>query len=120
MGSVLLVPVSLMYGWYFFFSRIWKEGSNWRNRTTFFSLLLVSLATLMWPVMALVRANAKPINDATLEQQLNWGLAWGRVAIVIFLLAFILGLMGRPRLILPIAVACIGTGLFWILSVVPF
>jgi hypothetical protein len=117
---VFLAPASVIYGWYLFFVRVRNVETGWRSRVTFLSLFLVSLAILMWPVMAVFMPHADPIRNTGFEQQLYWGLVWGRIALIILLLALILGLIGRARLILPIVVACIGTGLFWIFSTVPF
>ena len=50
---------------------------------------------------------------------MHWVDAWGRAALRILLAALVLSLLGRPRLVLPIVFACVGTALFWIFSNIP-
>lgn len=48
--------------------------------------------------------------------ELHWVYARTRMALYALLVALVLSLFGRPRLILPIAIACLGTGLLWLFS----
>jgi hypothetical protein len=52
-------------------------------------------------------------------REVQWADAWERGAVRILLVALILCLFGRPRLILPIAVSCVGAALFWFFSNMP-
>ena len=116
---VLLAPVWLLYGWFFYFARMRHEAFGWRNGITVVSLAMVSLAALSWPVMALLVPRADWGSGVGVEHQVRWVDAWHRPAFRTLLAALILGLLGGPRLILPIAVACVGTALFWLFSTMP-
>ena len=102
-----------------FFVRMSKELLAWRKVVTVVALALVSVAMVMWPI---ARATAPAVNWQTWAgagAYMHWVAAWGRVALVILLVSFALSFFGRPQLIVPIVVACVGTGLFWIFSNIP-
>ena len=117
---ILLAPAGLVYSWAFYLRRMRREPTTgWRNRATLLSLTLVSLVALLWPVMALLMPRADWGSGLGVGHQVQWVEAWHRPIFRALLLAFVLGLLGRPRLIGPIAVACVGTGLFWLFSTMP-
>ena len=116
---VLLAPAGLAYGWYFYFVTMSKEPSGWRKWGTVVDLGLVSVATLMWPV---ARVTAPEVNWQTwvgAGTYLHWVDTWERTALRILLATLGLSLFVRPRLIVPMVVASVGTGLFWILTNIP-
>jgi hypothetical protein len=116
---VLLAPVGLIYSWIFYSARMRREPTSWRHRATLLSLTLVSFVVLLWPVMALLMPRADWGSGLGVGHQVQWVEAWNRPIFRTLLLAFVLGLLGRPRLIGPIAVAVVGTGLFWLFSTMP-
>jgi hypothetical protein len=116
---VLLAPVGLIYSWIFYSTRMSRDPSRWHDRATLLSLTLVSLAALLWPVMALLMPRADWGSGLGVRHQVQWVEAWHPPILRTLLLAFVLSLLGRPRLIGPIAVACVGTGLFWLSSTMP-
>jgi hypothetical protein len=116
---VLLAPVGLIYSWVFYLTRMRGEPAGWRSRATLLSLVLVSLAVLLWPAMMVLVPGADWRSGAGVGHQVQWVYARTRVAFGLSLAALVLSLFGRPRLILPIAVACIGTGVFWLMSTMP-
>jgi hypothetical protein len=116
---ILISPAGLIYGWFFYLTRIRRELPNWRNRVTFVSLGLASLAMILWPGMAFFMPQADWATGTGVAHQLNWAETWERAGLRILLGAFVLALFGRPRLILPIALACVGSALFWISSTMP-
>lgn len=113
---VLLAPVGLIYGWVCYFTPASREPVGWRSRATLLSLTLVSLAVLLWFETMVHLPGADWSTGAGVEHQVAWEYARARAALCASLVAFVLCLFGRPRLILPLAVACIGTGLFWLFS----
>ena len=119
MVLVLLAPVGFVYSWYFYFKCMPWNSSGWRGRITLVSLLLISFAVLLWPINRMTMPAADWGSGAGVGQQVWWVDAGGRVAGRILLGALALSLFGRPRLILPIVLACVGTGLFWIYSNMP-
>jgi hypothetical protein len=107
---VLLAPVGLVYSWCFYLTRMKKEQTGWRKRVTLLSLALVSLVVLLWPVMVALTRRADDV---------GWIESWHRPIFRTLVVALVLGLFGRPRLILPIAAACVGTAVFWMVSTMP-
>src|SRR5262249_55922308 len=116
---VLLAPVGLIYGWYFFFARMWKVETGWRSHVTLVTLILISVVVVMWPI---ARITAPEVNWHTwvgAGAYMHWVGAWEKVSVRILLASLVLSFFGRPRLILPISFACVGIGLFWISSDIP-
>jgi hypothetical protein len=116
---ILLAPVGLLYGWFFYLKRMRHEPRSWRKWITVVSLAVVSSVALLWPVMALLMPRADWGTGAGVGHQVQWVEAWHKPIFRTLLGALVLGLFGRPRLILPITVACVGTGLFWLFSTMP-
>ena len=108
MTPVLFAPVAFIYSWYFYFTKMRRESAGWRNRLTLISLALASLAALLLPVMVMLM----PVG----VDQYEWVESWHRPIFRTLLLAFLLCLFGRRRLIVPIAIACVGTTLFWLFT----
>jgi hypothetical protein len=116
---ILLAPVGLVYSWFFYLTRMKKEQTGWRKRVTLLSLSLVSLVVLLWPVMVALAPRAGWGSGVGVGHQVEWIESWHRPVFRTLLVALVLGLFGRPRLILPIAVACVGTAVFWLVSTMP-
>jgi len=116
---VLLTPVALIYAWVCYFTPAGKEPTGWRSRATFLSLASVSLAALLWLQMMPRLPGADWRTGAGVGHQVAWMYARTRAAFGVLLLAFVLSLFGRQGLILPIAVACVGTAVFWLASTMP-
>lgn len=81
------------------------------------SVALVSLTVLAWPVM-LVRVWYVASSQG-FEDQVDLIEAWHRPVFTILFGAMVLSFFGRPRLIVPIVVACLGVTLFWLYSTAP-
>jgi hypothetical protein len=116
---VLLAPIGLSYSWFFYFTRMSWSESGWRGRITLASLVLLSFAVLLWPINRMTMPAADWSSGAGVGQQVRWVDEGERVALRVLLAALALSLFGRPRLILPIVAACVGTGLFWVFSNTP-
>jgi len=113
---VILAPVGFAYSWYFYLKRMSWTSSGWRGRVTLGSLVLLSFAILLWPITRITMPAGDWSTYAGVREQVHWVDAGERVASRILLASLALSLFGRPRLILPIVVACVGSGLFWIFS----
>ncbi|HYM76920.1 MAG TPA: hypothetical protein VE377_13160 [Candidatus Dormibacteraeota bacterium] len=116
---ILLAPIGMLYAWLFFLMRMRHEPGNWRNRISMVSLVLIFLAALSWLIMASLMPRADWGSGIGVGLQAEWVEAWHRPIFRTLLAALVLCLFGRPRLILPLAVACIGTALFWLFSTMP-
>jgi len=115
----LLAPVGLTYGWHFYLTKIRREPATWRNRISTSSMVLASLGALLWPVTMIFAPKADWRTYVGVAQQVQFVELWEKAAVRTLLVAFALCFFGRPRLILPTAVACIGTTLFWLFSTMP-
>lgn len=118
MTLVLFAPVALVYGWYFYFTKMRRELAGWRNRVTLISLALASLAALLWPVMVMLMPRADSGSGVGVDRD-EWVESWHKPIFRTLLLALLLCLFGRRRLIVPIAIACVGTAVFCIVSTAP-
>ena len=116
---ILLAPVGLVYSWHFYWTQMGKAPSRWRDRVTLISLTLVSVVALLWPVMMALTPRADWRSGIGVTHQVEWVESWHTPILRTLLGALMLALIGRPRLIGPIAVACIGTAMFWISSTMP-
>ncbi len=114
---LLLAPAGLVYGWIFYLARM-RKTAGWRSHVTLLSLVLTSLAVLMWPATRMLMPGVDWRNSAGVAQQVAWVCARERVALYVLVVAFVLSLFGRPRLILAIA-ACMGTAVLWLSSTMP-
>lgn len=117
---VLLAPAALAYGWYFYFSQLRGEPGRWRNLITLSSLVLVSLVLVMWLPMMLLVPSADLRTGVGVAHQAQWMVIRTKAALCALLVAFVLCFLGRPRLILPTVVACLGTAVLWFFSALPF
>jgi hypothetical protein len=116
---ILLSPVGILYGWFFFATRMRPEDSSWRNRISVFSLSLVSLVAASWPIMPGLMPHADWGTGAGVGHQMDWVEAWHKPVLRTLLAAMILSLFGRGRLIIPIVMGGVGIGLFWLVSTMP-
>src|SRR6266403_4118358 len=112
---ILLAPAGLIYSWAFYLRRMRREPiTSWRNHATLLSITLVSLAVLLWPIMAALTPTADWRSGLGVDHQVQWVEAWHTPILRSLLVALVLTFFGRPRLIAPIAVACVGTAMFWL------
>jgi hypothetical protein len=113
---ILLAPVGLIYAWVCYFTPHREEPIGWRSRATLLSPALASPAIVLWVEMMLRLPGADWRTGAGVGHQVAWMYARTRAAFAVLLLAFVLNMLGRPRLIVPISVACIGTAVLWLVS----
>jgi len=122
--AILLAPAGLLYSWFFYFTRMRKEPAGWRNRASLLSLCVVSCVCALWPVMIALMPKADSVNglgdyQTQIDFQTRWLEGWHPPVLRVLGVALVIAMIGRPRLIGPLVVACIGTALFWIVSVSP-
>jgi hypothetical protein len=102
---ILLAPSGLIYGWYFYFAKIRYEPAGWRNRISVLSLVLSSMEVLIWPVTMMLAPKADRRIYEGVPQQIHFIYSWERVVLRALFATLVLCFFGRPRLIVPIAVA---------------
>jgi hypothetical protein len=115
----LLAPVALIISWYFYFTRMRKAPPSWRDRVTLLSLALTSAVATLWPLMFMLTPRADWGSGAGVNYQVLWVESWHTPILRTLVAALILAPFGRPRLIGPLAVASVGTAIFWLGSTMP-
>ena len=104
--------IGFLYSWF----RLLKTSSEkwfcWRDWVSLAAVALASVAVFLRFVMP-----AFWVSD--FGAQVRVAQTWTKVSVRICALAPLLGFLGRPRLIAPIASACFGTAVFWIMSTIP-
>jgi hypothetical protein len=109
----LLAPVALICSWYLYLTKTRREPFTWRSSLTLLSLVLLSVGAFLWPVTMIVAPKADWSTYAGVADQVNFVDSWEKIAVRITSAALVLCFFGRPRLIAPVAIACVGTVLFW-------
>ena len=104
------------YSWYFLYTSYRQGRLRWREWVSPVALGLASLAAASWFGMAALMPSVNWATGSGVERQINFANKWAAVVMVACSVAFVLGLVGRPRLVVPIALACLGTATFFILS----
>jgi hypothetical protein len=62
-------PIGLLHSWYFYFAKLRRGPSDWRNRVTLASLLLVTSLILGWSELeAKVRVNLSQLACKLIKQ----------------------------------------------------
>lgn len=116
---VILAPAGLIYSWVFYLTRMRREPTTWRHWVTLLSMVLVSAVVLLWPIMLALMPRADWGSGLGVAHQVQWVEAWHRPIFRILLVALVLALLGRPRLVAPMAFACVGTAMYWLFSTMP-
>jgi hypothetical protein len=116
----MLQQVQALHCGHFHLTQMRKEFTGERNRVTLLSPLgLVSTVVALWPVTEVLMPRADWGNGLGADHQVQWMESWHRPFFRTLVVAFLLCFFGRLRLIAPIAVACVGTALFWLASTMP-
>ena len=110
---VILTPFAWAAAWVFALRAILKEPKSWRNRVSIGSLGLLTTIGLLWLPVAVYSSGTESLAGAEFAAHLKNVQDWSRLAGRGCAVPLVVSLFGRPRLIAPVAIACIGTALFW-------
>ena len=110
---VILTPFAWAAAWVFALRAILKEPKSWRNRVSLGSLALLTLLGLLWLPVAVYSSRTGSPTGAGFAARMKNVQDWSGVAARGCAVPLVLSFFGRPRLIAPIVIACIGTALFW-------
>jgi hypothetical protein len=110
----LASPFTLLWGWMKYLNI--QNRSDWRSRASFVGLFTPIISGVFWVITVLLAwrvgrpasASNVPIRHLTMV---------GGICIPV--LGMLIGLAGRPRLILAIVPASIGAVLFWVATTTP-
>ena len=86
---------------------------TWRVYTTLASLSAVSIAGLLLPIVMALAPEAEYVTYVGVPQQLAFLASWQRPVLRALVVALLLSFFARPRLIAPIAIACVGIASLW-------
>lgn len=104
--------IGFAYAWFSLLKTSADKSFAWRDWISMGAIGLASLAVVLRFVMP-------AFWGTEFGMQVRAAQAWTRVSLRICAVALILGLVGRPRLVVPIVFACFGTALFWVMSTIP-
>jgi hypothetical protein len=104
--------VGFAYAWFSLLKRSTDKSFGWRDWISVGAISLASLAVVLRFVMP-------AFWGTDFGARVQAAQAWTKVSVRICAIALVLGLAGRPRLIVPIAFASFGTMLFWVMSTIP-
>ena len=110
-GICIVSPFVLTWGWIRYLQL--PDRSDWRSRASLVGLSAPLASVAIWAVM-LVVAGVKGLDSSTKPI-----VRMAIVGITTALLGMLIGLAGRPRLILAIVPSCIAAALFWIGTTMP-
>jgi hypothetical protein len=110
---IVLTPFAWGTACWFALKAIALDRKNWRNKVSVTALGITTLAGLLSLPAGFYSAHSPGTGKfRTIDE-------WTAVAVVMCGLALVLSLLGRPKLIIPIALACMGTASFWIGTTIP-
>jgi len=99
-------PLGFFYGWRMYRNES-SKGVSPRLRASLMGLLAATVSVGLWVMTVLL---ARAMGWRTTDPGVSWLIGTGEL---LPLLGLFIALFGRPRLILPIVLTCIGTSLFW-------
>jgi hypothetical protein len=102
----LVAPFILVWGWVLY-ARL-PTRSGWRSHASFLGLLAPALSVVIGTV-SLMSARSTVGRDSVTPAARHLP----HIAVWLPIAGIVLGIAGRPRLMLAIVPACIGTVLFW-------
>jgi hypothetical protein len=121
-GETLFLILGLccfLYAWFLLLKRSTEPSVTWRERISLAAMIVASIALCLRFVMPAFIPAADWGTGAGVGAQVHAAAVWTKVGARSATVALLLGLIGRPRLIAPIAVACLSIVLFWVMSTVP-
>jgi hypothetical protein len=116
-AALIITLAAFVYSWIYYFRTVTKSGAGWRKWMTLASLTLVSLSIVAWPIMVFSMPHANWSTGEGVGHQVAHAAFWIKVSARICAMALLLCFFGKPKLILPIAITCVGVLFFWGLNV---
>jgi len=111
-GAVITGLIGFAYSWFFLLKISGEKSLGWREWLSLLAVGFVSVAAFLRFLMPLFWSN-------DFGTQVHIAQTWTKVSVRICALGLLVCFIGRPRLILPIVVACFGTAVFWVMSTIP-
>jgi hypothetical protein len=109
---VIAGVIGFFYSWVRLIRAYGENSFHWRDWISFAALALASVVLLLRFVMP-------ALWGIDFGVQVRIADAWTKVSVRFCALGLLLGFLGRPRLIVPITLACIGVAVFWVMSTIP-
>jgi len=105
---IILTPLAWGASWWFSLKAIAQERTNWRNKMSLAALAIATITGWLWLPAAFYASSHLVVVDK-----------WVSIAVLLCAVAIIVCFFGKPKLIIPIALTCLGTASFWVGSTVP-
>ena len=115
---IFAAPVAWISAWWFLITGQEREPRDWRNRVSFVSLSLLTVAGLLFIPIRIYNSGANWRTAGGFDTHLRHTLAAAAIAIRTCGAALLLSFFGKPKLIALIAIGCVGTWLLWAISII--
>jgi hypothetical protein len=110
-------PVSIIYSWYYFLKRMLPTKRSWRDYMSVAATFLITIVAIAW-IPCITYLRSEYIGPGGLNWKVYEALGqFLRPAILTIVLSILLGVVGRPRLIMPLMVGSLGTFCWWVLPI---
>ena len=108
-----------IYAWFYLLKRSTETPVAWRERISLAAMIVASIALCLRFVMPAFLPSADWGTGVGVAAQVHSAAVWTKVGARSATVGLLLGLIGRPRLIVPISIASLSIVLFWVESTVP-
>jgi hypothetical protein len=98
-----------LYAWFVLLKRSTESSVTWRERISLVAMMVTSVALCLRFVMPAFMPAADWQTGVGVDAQVHSAAIWTKVGARSATVALLLGLIGRPRLIAPIGIACLST-----------
>jgi hypothetical protein len=109
---VIAGVIGFFYSWFRLIKAYRNKSFRGRDWVSLAAIVLVSVAVFLRILMP-------TLWGSDFGAEVRFAEAWTRVSVRFCALGLLLGFLGRPRLIVPITLACLGVAVFWVVSTIP-
>jgi hypothetical protein len=108
-----------VYSWFSLLKMLPDKSFRWRGRISLLALSMISVAVCLRFVIPAFWPAADWSSGIGVGEQVHFADLWTKICVRTCAGALLLALIGRPRFIVPIAVASVATATFWVMSTIP-
>ncbi len=109
---VIAGVAAFFYAWFRLLKTSVEKLFSWRDGISMAAIALATVAVFLRFVMP-------AFWGSDFGDQVRFADKWAAVSLKICALGLLVTFFGRPRLIAPIGIACVGTAVFWVMSTIP-
>jgi hypothetical protein len=122
MAFIAFLVIGLLcfaYSWVSLLKMSADKSSGWKDRISILALSMASVAVFLRFTMPAFWPAANWSTGVGVGEQVRFAELWTRICVRTCAAALLVALVGRPRFIVPIAVASLATASFWVMSTIP-